>query len=157
MSHSSLLTASTSATTASQVSQVTSKEKTVGPELTLSATSYNVSTNETIPIRLDLEKNTLLKVATLLNGKLTKSENFDIKRRRFVYMLTPDPGVNTLRFTLLNSEGDSTVREVTVVYTPEAVPITSLPRQGNPCCPTVIGIGELPPWPAETLKNSYGV
>jgi tetratricopeptide (TPR) repeat protein len=120
VSTSSILTASSSSTPTHEVAQITEKESAIGPELSIPATNYNVTTNESIPIRLDLERNTKLKVMTLIDGKLMKTENFNIKRRRFVYMLTPEPGVNTLRFILKNDKGDSTVREVTVVYTPSA-------------------------------------
>jgi hypothetical protein len=120
ITHSSQLIASTSSVTADEVAQVTKVEPAIGPELLIPTTSYNVSTNESIPIRLDLERNTKLNVATLLNGEPIKVENFDVKRRRFVYMLTPEPGINTLRFTLRNDKGDSTVREVTVIYTPSS-------------------------------------
>jgi len=77
-----------------------------------------VTSGQSIPIRLDLERNTRLKVETLLDGTLIKTEDFDIKRRRFVYMLTPKPGTNILRFTLTDAQGRSSTDEVTVVYTP---------------------------------------
>ncbi|MFO7370126.1 MAG: tetratricopeptide repeat protein [Bacteroidales bacterium] len=115
---SSVLTASSSETHAEEIAQVQKNEPVTGPEMIVPVAAYNVTTNESIPIRLDLEKNTRLTVLTMLDSKPLKTENFDIKRRKFVYMLTPEPGVNTLRFTLRNSNGDSTVREVTVVYTP---------------------------------------
>ncbi len=115
---SSVLTASSSGTLTEEIAQVQQSEPVTGPEMIIPVATYNVTTNESIPIRLDLEKNTRLTVLTMLDGKALKTENFDIKRRKFVYMLTPEPGVNTLRFTLRNSKGDSTVREVTVVYTP---------------------------------------
>ncbi len=115
---SSVLTASSSGTPPEEIAQVQKNEPATGPQMIVPIASYNVTTNESIPIRLDLEKNTRLTVLTMLDGKPLKTENFDIKRRKFVYMLTPEPGVNTLRFTLKNSNGDSTVREVTVAYTP---------------------------------------
>jgi hypothetical protein len=101
-------------------------EQPIGPELAINTTRYEVTSNESLPIRLELERNTKLKVETFVNDELTRLENFDIKRRRFVYMLTPAPGTNLLRFTLTNAKGDSTTREVVVVYTPpeESVAIT---------------------------------
>jgi hypothetical protein len=127
IAHSSTLTASVSSNAAVESAHLTKQEQVIGPELLIPAASYNVTTNKSIPIRLDLEKNTKLKIETLLNGELTKTESFDIKRRRFVYMLTPEPGINTLRFTLKDSKGDSTVREVTVVYTPLGDETAKLP------------------------------
>ena len=94
------------------------QEPAEGPELEIPVQSYQVTTNESIPIRLDLERDTKLKVATRLDGKVIRNENFEIRRRRFIYMLTPEPGVNTIQFTLVNRNGDSTMREVTVTYIP---------------------------------------
>ncbi len=93
-----------------------SNQKQEGPKMEIETYSYTVTSMESIPIRLELEKDTHLKVVTLINDAITKTEHFDIKRRKFVYMLTPEPGTNTLRFVLTNSKGDSTVREVSVVY-----------------------------------------
>lgn len=102
-----------------------SEEPKAGPEMNIPVQSYQVTTGESIPIRIDLERDTRLKVITSLDGKVVRTENFDIRRRRFVYMLTPQPGENSLHFTLTNEEGDSTVRDVTVIYTP---PVEEKPR-----------------------------
>jgi hypothetical protein len=118
IAHSSLLTASALGIAVAETASGNQEQQVVGPEMLIPVAIYNVTTNEPIPIRLDLEKNTKLKVETLLNGELKKTENFDIKRRRFVYMLTPEPGTNLLRFTLTDDKGNSTTREVTVIYTP---------------------------------------
>lgn len=118
IAHSSMLTAAASLADADELEPSPVVQPVPGPELIIPVTSYNVTTNASIPIRLDLERNTRLQVETLLNGELRKTENFDIKRRRFVYMLTPEPGINVLRFTLANAAGNTTTREVTVVYTP---------------------------------------
>jgi hypothetical protein len=103
------------------------EEQPIGPELVINTTRYEVTSNEALPIRLELERNTKLKVETFINEELTKTENFDIKRRRFVYMLTPVPGTNLLRFTLTNAQGDSTTREVVVIYTPPEESLAVIP------------------------------
>jgi AcrR family transcriptional regulator len=103
-----------------------------GPELGIAVREYVVTSGQSIPIRLDLERNTKLKVETLLDGELIKTEDFDIKRRRFVYMLTPKPGTNILRFTLTDAEGRSSTDEVTVIYTPSEEAVVAAPA------PTVI-------------------
>ena len=119
VAHSSLLTASAATVAIAEAVPVIMEEAAPGPELVIPVDSYNVTTGDAVPIRLNLERNTKLNVATMLDGKLTKNEIFEIRRSRFVYMLTPEPGVNTLRFSLINNKGDSTVREVTVTYTPD--------------------------------------
>jgi tetratricopeptide (TPR) repeat protein len=127
IAHSSVLTASASDAVASQIPVVSKPVTEAGPIMSVAVSSYNVTTNEAIPIRLDLERNTTLKVARLVNGKLVKKELFDIKRKRFVYMLTPEPGVNTLHLTLINSKGDSTVHEIVVTFTPLVEEMPALP------------------------------
>lgn len=118
ISHSTVISSSPSSATAREVAPIADAESAAGPEISINVKEYNVTTNESIPIRLDLERNTDLTIATILNGELMKMEDFEITRRRFVYMLTPDSGVNKLRFTLTDSKGNSTTEEVTVIYTP---------------------------------------
>jgi len=120
VAHSSLLTASSSTDTTLRQVTAAIADQVQGPEISIPITSYQVTTNESIPIKLDLERNTTLKVETWLNDELKKTEDFSIKRRRFVYMLTPEPGTNLLRFTLTDARGNSTIREVTVLYVPSA-------------------------------------
>jgi hypothetical protein len=115
--HTTMLVAATSEDAPATVASM-DEIKPAGPEMTIGTLSYNVTTNQSIPIRIDLEKDTKLQVDNFVNGELTNTELFQIKRRKFVYMLTPKPGTNLLRFTLTDSRGNSTIREVTVVYTP---------------------------------------
>jgi hypothetical protein len=118
-SHSSLLTAIASKT-APEVIPAIAELPHPGPAMEIAISSYDVKTNQSIPIRMELEKNTTLKIESLLNGESVKTEDFEIKRKRFVYMFTPQPGMNLLHLTLTDALGNSTTREVTVVYTPEA-------------------------------------
>jgi tetratricopeptide (TPR) repeat protein len=129
IAHSSLLTPS-SESTASAITAQPAVETVVyqGPEMNIPVVSYNVTTNEPIPIRINLDRNTKLKVATIVDGRLVASKTIPIRRNQYVYMLTPEPGVNTVHFVLTNSKGDSTVRDVTVIYTPgeiTAAPVTA--------------------------------
>jgi tetratricopeptide (TPR) repeat protein len=117
VSHTSVLTAAVPETTPAVVPPVVVVQP-AGPEISIPIDSFIVTTHQSIPIRMDLEKNTALKIETFVNGELQKTENFDIKRRRFVYMLTPQPGTNLLRLTLSDVQGNSTTRDVVVVYTP---------------------------------------
>jgi tetratricopeptide (TPR) repeat protein len=124
VSHTSTLVAAASQVSPATVPVVAPVEL-AGPEMIINTTSYNVTTNQSIPIRIDLDKDTKLKVENILNGEPGKTELFDIKRKKFVYLFTPQPGTNLLRFTLTDSKGNKTVREVTVVYTPalQATPV----------------------------------
>jgi tetratricopeptide (TPR) repeat protein len=119
VAHSSLLTAISAPDTTPRQVSVAIAETVQGPEISIAITSYLVTTNESIPIKLDLERNTTLKVETYVNDTLRKTEDFNIKRRRFVYILTPEPGTNLLRFTLTDAKGNSTTREVSVLYIPQ--------------------------------------
>jgi hypothetical protein len=125
VAHSSLLTALAATTAPSEAATVEQEQVVVGPEMTIPVAVYNVTTNESIPIKIDLARNTTLQVETLLNDELEKTEEFSIKRRRFVYMLTPEPGTNVLRLTLTDDKGNTTTREVTVIYTPAAEAVTA--------------------------------
>jgi hypothetical protein len=129
VTHSTVLTASDVNAAPSETATLKEELPVAGPEMTVETKSYNVSTNESIPIRLDLERNTNLKVESMLNGEILKTEDFKIDRRRFVYMLTPEPGTNVLRFTLTNAGGNSTTEEVTVVYTPSEGEMVQVPAQ----------------------------
>jgi hypothetical protein len=115
ISHTTLLVAAASEAAPSTVA-VVAQVPAAGPEMSIGTLSYNVTTNQSIPIRIDLEKDTKLQVESFVNGDLKNTELFQIKKKKFVYMLTPKPGTNLLRFTLTDSKGNSTVREVTVVY-----------------------------------------
>jgi hypothetical protein len=115
ISHTSMLVAAASQAAPATVTAL-AQVPVAGPEMSIAILSYNVNTNQPIPIRIDLEKDTKLQVESFVNGELKNTELFQIKKRKFVYMLTPKPGTNLLRFTLTDNEGNSTVREVTVVY-----------------------------------------
>lgn len=117
VSHNTILVAAASEAAPATAAAMTQVPE-AGPAMTIGTLSYNVTTNQSIPIRIDLEKDTKLKVENLLDGTLTNTELFQIKKKKFVYMLTPKPGTNLLRFTLTDDKGNSTIREVTVVYTP---------------------------------------
>jgi hypothetical protein len=120
ISHSTMLVAAASEVSPATVAAMAAVPA-AGPEMKIGTLSYNVTTNQSIPIRMDLEKDTKLQVESFVNGELKNTELFEIKKRKFVYMLTPKPGTNLLRFTLTDKQGNSTVREVTVVYNPPVV------------------------------------
>lgn len=116
IAHSSLVTSAPSEVIPAESMELALPEPVKGPEMVVPVDRYDVTTNESIPIRLELERDTKLRVITSIDGLISRTENFDIRRRRFVYMLTPKPGINTLHLTLTNEEGDSTVRDITVFY-----------------------------------------
>jgi tetratricopeptide (TPR) repeat protein len=118
ITHNSVLTAAAATVTATTVAAVAPVAVPVGPELKIGTLSYNVTTNQPIPIRMDLEKDTKLKIENLLNGENQSTELFDIKKKKFVYLFTPRPGNNLLRITLTDKNGNTTVKEVSVIYTP---------------------------------------
>jgi len=117
-SHTSLLTAAASEAVDEDIQSRPEIVETPGPELSVAVSSFDVTTGNSIPIRMELEKNTTLNIETLLNGVSVNSENFEIRRRRFVYMFTPKPGTNVIRLKLTDQSGNITIREVTVQFTP---------------------------------------
>jgi tetratricopeptide (TPR) repeat protein len=88
------------------------------PELEIKKDNYKVSTDEIIPIRLNLAKNADLSIEIFNNGILTNTENFKINRRRFVYEFRPEPGTNLLTFTLTDAKGTTNKHNVTIEYIP---------------------------------------
>jgi tetratricopeptide (TPR) repeat protein len=98
------------------------------PELEINKDNYIVSSDEIIPIRLNLEKNTDLIIEIYKNGILINTENFKIKRKKFVYQFKPEQGTNLLTFKLTNDNGITNTHNVTVEYTPAIVetPVTHL-------------------------------
>jgi tetratricopeptide (TPR) repeat protein len=131
IAHSSLLKAAPSEAIAGEAIAA-AEIPAIGPEMIIPVITYNVTSDASIPIKLDLEKNTTLQVETLVNGESRKTESFDIKRRRFVYMLKPEAGTNILRFTLTDAAGNSTTREVTVIYTPSDKTLAVAARANEP-------------------------
>lgn len=96
------------------------------PLIAVKTKSYDVTTDKSIPIELELERNTKLGVETVVNGQLFKTEEFEIDKRRFIYMLKPFQGENILRFTVTNPEGISNSIEVSVTYIPEVEEIAGV-------------------------------
>ncbi len=99
------------------------------PELICNIDRLDVTSGEPIPVKLELERNTRLKIETYLNESLQKTEEFDINRRKFVYMFTPQPGSNLLKLTLTDHDGNINTREIIINYTPSAEEIARLRKE----------------------------
>jgi hypothetical protein len=93
ISHTTMLVAAASEAAPAAVAAL-AQVPAAGPEMTIGTLSYNVTTNQSIPIRIDLEKDTRLQVESFVDGELKNTELFQIKKKKFVYMLTPKPGTN---------------------------------------------------------------
>lgn len=90
-----------------------------GPEMVINGpTVYNVTTGQSVPIRIDRDRSAALQVQTQLDGTVKNTEDINNKHRRVVYMASPHPGTNLFKFTLTDADGNTTVREVTINYTP---------------------------------------
>ncbi|MBN1415042.1 MAG: PD40 domain-containing protein [Bacteroidales bacterium] len=77
----------------------------------------DVTNDDPIPIKLELERNTKLKIETYLDGMLKKTEEFDITRKRFIYLFKPEPGINLLKLILTDESGNSNSHEIEINYT----------------------------------------
>ncbi len=88
------------------------------PTLISNFDKLDVTTDEPIPVKLELERNSKLKIETYLNGALTKTEEFDINRKRFIYLFKPEPGSNLLKLSLTSEQGTSNTKEIEVNYLP---------------------------------------
>jgi tetratricopeptide (TPR) repeat protein len=88
------------------------------PTLISNFDKLEVTTGDPIPVKLELERNSKLKIETYLNGDLKKTEEFDINRKKFIYLFKPEPGNNLLKLTLTNEQGVSNSKEIEVNYVP---------------------------------------
>jgi tetratricopeptide (TPR) repeat protein len=94
------------------------------PLLISNFSTLEVDNGDPIPIKLDLERNSQLTVETFVNDTLEKTETFDITRKRFIYMFTPEPGTNILKLTLKDESGKINTHEIVINYIPAAAEIT---------------------------------
>ena len=97
------------------------------PLMETEITSFEVITDKAIPIRLNLEKNSMLDLKILVDDSLLKEETFKINRRRFVYFYTPKEGLNSLKFALTDKDGNTVTKDITIRYIPESKEIISEP------------------------------
>jgi tetratricopeptide (TPR) repeat protein len=92
--------------------------KALPPEMEIKKDTYIISSEDIVPIRINLDKNTNLTVETYNDGNLAGTENFEIKRKKFVYNFKPLPGNNLLKFILTDENGNTSIRNVTVRFNP---------------------------------------
>ncbi len=95
---------------------VTAEKQT--PRLEISENTMVVTDNKPVAIKLNVDKNTNLLIEVFVADTFVKNENLQMGRRRFIYFYSPEEGTNLLKFTLTDNAGNSTVREVTIDYTP---------------------------------------
>ena len=86
-----MLMAATSDAAPATVAAVTQIPVT-GPEMTIGTLSYNVTTNQSIPIRIDLEKDTELKVENFVNGELKNSRTISDQKEKIRIPAHPKAG-----------------------------------------------------------------
>jgi tetratricopeptide (TPR) repeat protein len=126
---------------ASEVAEVTDYQKTEPPQqvpnLQIEKDDYHVTTDEQLAIRLSVDRNTLLELEILNNDSLIKKEQFNINRRRFIYLYKPQEGSNLLKFTLTDEDGNSVTKSVSIEYTPEQKELTA-----DQLPPEMVGVQE---------------
>jgi tetratricopeptide (TPR) repeat protein len=88
------------------------------PEIEIKMDTYVTYSDDIVPIRLNLDKNTKLTVETYNNGNFVGTENFEIKRKKFIYNFKPLPGKNLVKFILADENGNTNTRNVTIDYNP---------------------------------------
>jgi hypothetical protein len=78
-----------------------------------------VSTPDPVSIRMNLQRNSRLRVETWVDDQMVKADSFDIRTRRFDYEFTPIEGRALLKIYFLNRNEELIRDEVTVIYVPE--------------------------------------
>lgn len=80
---------------------------------------------ETAPvvIGLEVEPNSELKIETFAGNTLVQTEEYHLSKDKFTYKLIPAEGENKVVFTMTDSRGNTSTKEVVVYYTPIAEPI----------------------------------
>jgi hypothetical protein len=91
-------------------------------------TLIQVSTDEPVEINLSLENNARLFVDTYHENLQTGSDSFLIEEMEFTYSYTPVPGINLLKFKMIDSIDRLSFKDIHVIYTPEALkqPVTEV-------------------------------
>ena len=80
--------------------------------------SYYVTSNQSIPIRIDLEKNTTLQIETYVEWGVTEDRRIRYQAEEICLYAHATAGNKPAAVYLTDDKGNSTTREVTVVYTP---------------------------------------
>ena len=78
-----------------------------------------VSEPDPINIRMNLQRNSKLRVETWVDDQMVKADSFDIRARRFDYQFTPIEGRAFLKIYFLDRNEKLIRDEVTVIYIPE--------------------------------------
>jgi tetratricopeptide (TPR) repeat protein len=91
------------------------------PEISLDKDIYTTSSDdESVRIKLSLQKGNKLFVSTFYNENLINSEEFDInKKEDFIYEYKPKEGESKIRFKLIDEHNNIKTQEVTVSYVPQ--------------------------------------
>ncbi len=86
-------------------------------EMEISDTAIYLTKGD-VRIDLVLEKNSTLVVETIRDTAVVNREEFEIKRKDYLYKLEPEPGETTLRFTLTDEKGNKNVKETHITFEP---------------------------------------
>jgi tetratricopeptide (TPR) repeat protein len=98
------------------------------PTLISNFYKLDVTNGDPIPIKLELERNSRLKIETYLNGGLKKTEDFDITRKKFIYLFKPEAGKNLLQLTLTDAFGNTNTQNIEINYVPGAEELAQNPQ-----------------------------
>lgn len=77
-------------------------------------TPLDAKAGQPAKIKLKLEKGSTLVVDHFVNGDLVETDTFAVDRTRFTYEFVPEPGENTIKFTMIEENGDRSIKSITV-------------------------------------------
>lgn len=91
---------------------------------------------DTVPvlIKLTLAAGSTLSVESLVDDRVVRKEEYLVKKEKFAYNYTPEPGKNKIIFTLTDEGGNTSVKEVSVFYEPKSIdaPIADEIKEDSP-------------------------
>jgi hypothetical protein len=91
------------------------------PKLELQTEEYVLTDSTPVSIDLLLEKGSSLKIETYNNKKFKNKEEYLVTNEKFSFILTPEPGENTVVFEVTGKEGNISTKEVKVYYKPRKI------------------------------------
>lgn len=104
------------------------------PTLIVNAEDNIITDTVPVLIELTLEEGSTLSIDRMVDNEVVSKEEFLVKKEKFAYNFTPEPGKNTVIFTVFDEAGNTSIKEISVFYEPKIMeePITEKIDEDSP-------------------------